>query len=152
MLCRGAPSGPINAAFSPPNSMQCRLQLQKTSSFVYPRLDLSICLAGVFLVRRCMFVLLVMGFSEPHSSAILGSVPKGLLVLLGPPSASGIVTCQRGRLTQWQIFVYKEVNSSDTETHQEPEQWLQAKRQPQKHRYAHKYQNDNSFTVAVKAI
>lgn len=60
-----------------------------------------------------------MGSGEPHGSAILGCAPEGLLVLRGPPSASGIVTCQRGRPTQWQIFVYKEVNSSDIETHQE---------------------------------
>ena len=46
----------------------------------------------------CVFVCLVMGSSEPHGSAILGSAPKGLLVLQGPPSASGIVTCQRGPL------------------------------------------------------
>lgn len=81
----------------------------------------------------CVFVFLVMGSSEPNGSAILGSAPKGLLVLRGPPSASGIVTCQRGRSTQWQIFVYKEVNSSDIETHEElQEQQLQAKRQPRK--------------------
>lgn len=48
----------------------------------------------------CMFVFLVMGSSEPHGRAILGSVPKGLLVLRGPPSVSAIVTCQRGRSTQ----------------------------------------------------
>lgn len=82
----------------------------------------------MLLVCCCVFVFLSMGSSEPHVSAILGSVPKGLLVLLGPPSASGIVTCQQGCPTHWQIFVYKEVNSSDTGTLRElREQQLQAK-------------------------
>lgn len=72
----------------------------------------------------------------PNGSAISGSVPKGLLVLWGPPSASGIVTCQRGRSTQWQIFVYNEVNNSDIEKHEklQEEQQLQVKWQPQKHK------------------
>lgn len=90
----------------------------------------------------CVFVFSpVMGSSEPHGSAILDFVPEGLRVLWGPPSDSGIVTCQQGRSTQWQIFVYRRVNSSDTETHQElQEQQLRVKRQPQKQLPTHKQQ------------
>ncbi|XP_032365582.1 cell adhesion molecule 1b [Etheostoma spectabile] len=51
-------------------------------------------------------VFLVNGSSEPHGSTIADSVPKRLLVVWGPPSDSGIVACQQGRSTQWQIFVY----------------------------------------------
>lgn len=68
-----------------------------------------------------------MGSCEPHGSAILGTVPKGPLVLWGPPSASGIVSCQPSRSTQWQIFVYEEVNSGDMETHQELREQRQAR-------------------------
>lgn len=144
-------------SFSLPKSMQRLCQLQKTNSFVYAQLDPNIC-QGFWQAAKaslgCRCVLCVSGngvwrtpwqrYSRLCSWRTASSAGTPLsqwhcYLSTGPPDTVADL-CIQGSKQQWHRDTPGAKNSGYEGSCSHG------------YGYTHKYQNDNSFTVPVKAI